>query len=311
MYKYSRSAWGRVWITTIYAAIFAAVLMTMVLGTGCKSLNLIGSGNNGSPAAIKVMTYNIHHGAGMDGKLDLERIASVIRRESPDLVCLNEVDNNYSSRSRFKNEAKEIANILGMYYVYGPAINTRGKTPGAKPHQYGDAVLSRFPIISSRVYHLSTAKGLEPRVCVAVKVQPKGTNGREYTFMATHLEHHVSQDTMRVKQVKDIMKVVGLSPRRTILAGDFNCQPPGAMVNNVKLPSEKTQAVALVLRTLKSSANKKQLKLDTIRDGVHIDYIFISGDLKASNYRIIKDKLTELASDHYPVVAVIHTVSKK
>ena len=42
--------------------------------------------------AVRVLTYNIHHGEGMDGKIDLERIAAVIKRLEPDVVALQEVD---------------------------------------------------------------------------------------------------------------------------------------------------------------------------------------------------------------------------
>ncbi len=38
------------------------------------------------------MTYNIHHGEGTDGKLDLERIAALIKQEQADIVALQEVD---------------------------------------------------------------------------------------------------------------------------------------------------------------------------------------------------------------------------
>jgi hypothetical protein len=40
------------------------------------------------PAELRVLTYNIHHGEGVDGKFDLPRIAEVIKSASPDLVAL-------------------------------------------------------------------------------------------------------------------------------------------------------------------------------------------------------------------------------
>ena len=41
---------------------------------------------------LRVLTYNIHHAAGTDGKVDIERIARVIQSAKPDLVALQEVD---------------------------------------------------------------------------------------------------------------------------------------------------------------------------------------------------------------------------
>jgi len=44
------------------------------------------------PLRVRVLTYNIHHGEGTDGKIDLTRIAALIKRLAPDLVALQEVD---------------------------------------------------------------------------------------------------------------------------------------------------------------------------------------------------------------------------
>ena len=52
----------------------------------------------------RVMTYNIHHGEGTDSVIDMERIAQVINKWSPDLVALQEVDNG-TTRSGNINEA--------------------------------------------------------------------------------------------------------------------------------------------------------------------------------------------------------------
>ena len=41
---------------------------------------------------LRLMSYNIRHGVGLDGRLDLERIAEVINREHLDIVALQEVD---------------------------------------------------------------------------------------------------------------------------------------------------------------------------------------------------------------------------
>ena len=50
---------------------------------------------------MKVLTYNIHHGAGIDGVLDLERIAQVIEQSGADVIGLQEVDNHWSARSNW------------------------------------------------------------------------------------------------------------------------------------------------------------------------------------------------------------------
>jgi len=52
------------------------------------------------PSTFRAMTYNIHHGEGVDGRLDIERIAALIRDERADLVALQEVDRGVERTKR-------------------------------------------------------------------------------------------------------------------------------------------------------------------------------------------------------------------
>src|SRR5215510_6223522 len=87
---------------------------------------------------LRVMTYNIHVGVGMDKKLDLQRIAAVINRERPDLVGLQEVDRGVK-RTEGKDEIAELAALTKMHYAFAHNLDFQGG-------QYGVAILSRFPI---------------------------------------------------------------------------------------------------------------------------------------------------------------------
>lgn len=92
---------------------------------------------------IRVLSYNIHHGAGIDGKLDLERIAGVIKSASPDIVSLQEVDNQ-TKRSKGVDQAKELARLTNMKFVYGASMSFQGG-------KYGNTVLTTLPIKASKV----------------------------------------------------------------------------------------------------------------------------------------------------------------
>src|SRR5688500_16132625 len=87
---------------------------------------------------LRVMTYNIHVGVGMDKKLDLQRIADVINRQRPDLVGLQEVDRGVG-RTEGKDEIAELAALTRMEYAFAPNLDYQGG-------KYGVAILSRFPI---------------------------------------------------------------------------------------------------------------------------------------------------------------------
>ena len=87
---------------------------------------------------LRVMTYNIHVGVGMDKKLDLQRIADVINAEHPDLIGLQEVDRGVK-RTEGKDEIGELAAMTHMDYAFAHNLDYQGG-------QYGVAILSRFLI---------------------------------------------------------------------------------------------------------------------------------------------------------------------
>lgn len=101
---------------------------------------------------IKVMTYNIHHGKRMDKKVDLNRVADVIRRSGADIIGLNEVDKNYSKRSVFMDQIQYLAKELHLYYAYSPSLTVKSKNADFL-RKYGNGLLSRFPIIKCH-HHL-------------------------------------------------------------------------------------------------------------------------------------------------------------
>src|SRR5215217_7272107 len=105
-------------------------------------LTLFCSGSFSSvPAArktLRVMTYNIHVGVGMDKQLDLQRIADVINQQRPDLVGLQEVDRNVK-RTEGKDEIAELAAMTKMDFAFAPNLDYQGG-------KYGVAILSRLPI---------------------------------------------------------------------------------------------------------------------------------------------------------------------
>src|SRR5690606_3039716 len=87
---------------------------------------------------ITFLSYNIHHGEGMDQKLDLNRIAEVIRSVSPHVVTLQEVDRN-TQRVNGSDQIRELAELLDMEFRYAKAIDYDGG-------EYGHGILSHLPI---------------------------------------------------------------------------------------------------------------------------------------------------------------------
>jgi endonuclease/exonuclease/phosphatase family metal-dependent hydrolase len=112
-----------------------------------------------SSLEIKVMTFNIHHGKGMDLKVDLYRIAEVIEKSNAHIIGLNEVDKHFSKRSYFEDQISWLAKQLNMNYAFSPSLSLKPKTM-SKVRQYGNALLSRYPIVAKSSYLFDLISGV-------------------------------------------------------------------------------------------------------------------------------------------------------
>ncbi|MDE0895228.1 MAG: endonuclease/exonuclease/phosphatase family protein [Planctomycetota bacterium] len=170
------------------------------------------------PHQLVVLSYNIHHGEGADGKFDLERLAEVILATDADLVALQEVDVR-TARASGIDQAAELGRLTGMHVAFGEAMPYDGGS-------YGEAILSRWPILVQEVIALPASQDHEPRAAIAVTVQPPGAQTR-VRFVGTHLDH-TKQDADRLAQTRELLQRLLGSDTPTVLAGDLNAQPDSA-----------------------------------------------------------------------------------
>ncbi len=181
---------------------------------------------NPSPAQVpapplRVLTYNIHHGEGPDGRVDLDRVAAEIRASGADVVGLQEVDRHYSARSGSLDQAAELAGRLGMTAVYGAHLDLDPAEPGAPRRQYGTAILSRHPVRSWTDTLLPASSSTEePRgLLEAVLDAPTGP----VRFATTHLT--IGGSASRLAQARAIAARLAGSAEPVLLVGDLNAAP--------------------------------------------------------------------------------------
>src|SRR5436305_12156307 len=115
---------------------------------------------------IRVMTYNIHVGVGMDKKLDLARIAGVINQQHPDLVGLQEVDRGVERTQRI-DEIAELAKLTKMDYAFAFNLRYQGG-------QYGVAILSSFSIMATDHRLYNNPRDTERRGFIRAEVPAHG-----------------------------------------------------------------------------------------------------------------------------------------
>ena len=164
--------------------------------------------------ALRVMTYNIHVGVGMDKRQDLARVAEAIRRERPDLVGLQEVDRGVERTGRV-DEIRELARLTGMDYAFAHSLNYQGG-------QYGVAVLSRFPILSIDHRRYLNTREAERRGFVRVEVE---VGGRRVSFVTTHLDWQ--HEDGRLYEARQLLDALATVPGPVVVTGDFNEEPTG------------------------------------------------------------------------------------
>src|ERR1700674_4525771 len=81
------------------------------------------------PRTFRVLTYNIHHGQGTDGRFDLSRLAGVMKRVQPDVVALQEVDRG-TERSGGVDQLAELERLTDMHAEFGKTMDYSGGRHG-------------------------------------------------------------------------------------------------------------------------------------------------------------------------------------
>ena len=173
------------------------------------------------PVEVTLLTYNIHHGRGADGVIDLERQAAVILATGADLVALQEVDVG-TGRAGGVDQATELARLTGMHHAFAEAMPYDGGS-------YGEALLSRWPLDAAATWPLPASPGHEPRAAVVARVTPPGHAG-PLRVVGTHLDH-TADDADRLAQVTALLgHLARATPADlpTVLLGDLNARPDSA-----------------------------------------------------------------------------------
>ena len=220
---------------------------------------------------LHVMTYNIRHGAGLDEVVDLDRQAKIIRDAQPDVVGLQEVD-SIVPRSGRVDETAYLANALGMYGSYGPAIPLSGG-------KYGVAILSKERPLSVRNIPLP---GKEPRTLLVCEFQ-------NYVFATTHLD---LEEENRLASLPIIIEEASRHDKPFFICGDWNDEPDSKLITTMK----RNNFVFMNNITDTSTSYTFPAGKPTIT----IDYIASLGRVFRSvrNKKVINEPV---ASDHRPV----------
>lgn len=239
---------------------------------------------------VRVLTYNVHACVGLDGRSSVERIARVIARHDPDVVCLQELDRG-RERSGNVDQAQAIADALEMVAEFHPTISVASE-------EFGDAILSRHPMRLVRAGGLPGLErpGLEPRGAIHVEVDFVGPGGEARTVqvIGTHLSLHPHERSLAVDALLGPEWLGSIASGDVVLCGDFNALS--------WFPT---------MRRLRRRLDDAQRGLDGHRPRAtwsgrfpigRIDHVLVDPTLSVLHVDVADDSLARVASDHRPVI---------
>jgi endonuclease/exonuclease/phosphatase family metal-dependent hydrolase len=281
------------WLRSVLAVAWPVAAM---LQQGCASPAMhAGAGSGPAPAAaesLRVVTWNIFAGNDLERQSNLVRVASVLDSLGADFALLQEVDRG-TARSGGVDQPAVLAELTGMHAVFGRAMDFDGG-------EYGIAVLSRWPVLSSRVVPLHVDRPAElaeryyePRALLYVVVDgPAG----EIHLLNTHVDHG-REAVFRHPQLLGLLAWVADSVPRdafTVLGGDLNATPAAAEV--------RALGVAFT-DAWRACGDGEGHTFRSDRPDRRIDYVLLAGAHCAAA-RVLDSRL----SDHRPVVVDVSGV---
>jgi endonuclease/exonuclease/phosphatase family metal-dependent hydrolase len=250
-----------------------AALLCLTFSAGVMSSEAMAAEQ--TAGRLRVLCYNIHHGRGTDGRVDLERLADVISSTKPDLVALQEVDDRTQRTDRVDQTAK-LAELTGLHGRFAHQIDYEGG-------RYGQAFLSRFPLSDVTIHWLPGVPERERRIAAAVSIE---WERQPLTFVSTHL-HHANAEFRR-QQAAALNETFGDLEGIVILAGDLNATP------------ESEPLTILSRRWTSATSGQKRLTFPASTPERQLDYVLYR---PANRLKVLRAEVLDepVASDHRPL----------
>ncbi len=241
---------------------------------------------------LTVLCYNIHRAIGVDRRFRPERIVEILAYHDPDVALLQEVDDGVPRSSRL-DLALEIKDALDYPHL---AV---GHNVRLRKGRYGNATLSRFPILTERNIDL-TVGARKPRGCQHTTLRVERPHGRPVEVEVLNLHLGLSARE-RMRQVGTLARSAELAAlpagRPCLVGGDFNdwrnlLAPIFTEILGFRCATERRWGRRAAIRTFPSFSPTGGL-----------DRIYVRGPIRVLGARRCRLGVSRVASDHLPVIA--------
>jgi endonuclease/exonuclease/phosphatase family metal-dependent hydrolase len=216
---------------------------------------------------MRLLSYNIRGGLGMDRRRSIARIARVIEEHAPDVVCLQEVHRRLPF-SGLSDQPRLLRRHTGLHLVFRP--NLRIGVGG-----YGNCTLSRTPMVAPTLHLLPSGK--EQRGVITTEIQSAGAT---LTVLCTHLGLDAAE---RLEQARRLNEIAGKARYPCVLAGDLNEGPDGPVLRFLT-KSGWRHASPPTEPTFPSIAPRSRIDYILLGPGVRCERGWV-GDSEASDHR--------------------------
>lgn len=229
---------------------------------------------------MRIVTYNIHKARGMDGRTSIKRIGKVLADLDADIIALQEI---FSVCATHEGQVEMLAEELGWKAAFGCTRHHQGRP-------YGNAILTRWPILRSRGMDISWGRRESRGYIRADLKTPRGILHIFNIHMGTRYfeRRHQVRNLLASKPLHDDLT----GPR--VLVGDFNEWTKGL---TTRMLSEKFESLNLELHVRKRRSYPGLLPL------LHLDHIYFERPLHVEKAELVRTRLSKIASDHLPLVA--------
>jgi endonuclease/exonuclease/phosphatase family metal-dependent hydrolase len=229
---------------------------------------------------MRIVTYNIHKGRGMDGRTSTKRIAKVLADLGADVIALQEI---FGASETQEGQVELLAAELGLHAAFGCTRHHRRRP-------YGNAILSRWPIAQSLEMDISWMQR-ERRGCIRADL--KTPRGILHVFNI-HMGTSYFERRHQVRSLLSSSQIIEDLSGPRVLVGDFNEWIKGL---TTRMLSEKFESLNLELHLRKQRSYPGLLPL------FHLDHIYFERPLSVEKAELVRTRLSRIASDHIPLMA--------
>lgn len=217
---------------------------------------------------LRVLTYNIRGGLGMDGRRDTARIAATVAAQSPDIVCFQEIHRRLPW-SRLVDQPRRLANALSMDFRFQANLNV---SFGG----YGVGVATKFPVLTVQKHFLPSVG--EQRGAMELRVQ---TPAGPVTIFCTHWG---LQREEREGQAARMTEWIDAAPRPVIVCGDLNEEfGVDYLQRMLRETGLRDAGEAGDFPTYPADAPRARIDAIFYSDGLHLESVAV-GDAQASDH---------------------------